>query len=168
MPETTFTLSPVTSLSLFSLQNHEPESIYFSVKFSQYYCIISLAFLIPHCTCETPPVPCMSRFFILIVVKYSITWSFSVWKWMYFQLCFSIGKYMYPLHFHLHFRISFSILIKEECLVRVLYSNRTNRIYTYIWPYIWGFPDSSVGKPSTCNAGDPGLIPGSGRSLKKG
>ena len=27
-----------------------------------------------------------------------------------------------------------------------------------------GFPDSSVGKESTSNAGDPGLIPGSGRS----
>ena len=27
-----------------------------------------------------------------------------------------------------------------------------------------GFPPSSVGKESTCNAGDPGLIPGSGRS----
>ena len=26
-----------------------------------------------------------------------------------------------------------------------------------------GFPDSSVGKESTCNAGDPGLIPGLGR-----
>ena len=30
------------------------------------------------------------------------------------------------------------------------------------------FPDSSVGKESTCNAGDPGLIPGSGRSAGKG
>ena len=27
-----------------------------------------------------------------------------------------------------------------------------------------GFPDSSVGKESTCNAGDLGSIPGSGRS----
>ena len=27
-----------------------------------------------------------------------------------------------------------------------------------------GFPDSSVGKESTCNAGDLGLIPGLGRS----
>ena len=27
-----------------------------------------------------------------------------------------------------------------------------------------GFPDSSVGKKSTCSAGDPGLVPGSGRS----
>ena len=26
-----------------------------------------------------------------------------------------------------------------------------------------GFPHSSVGKESACNAGDPGLIPGSGR-----
>ena len=27
-----------------------------------------------------------------------------------------------------------------------------------------GFPDRSVGKESTCSAGDPGLIPGLGRS----
>ena len=31
-----------------------------------------------------------------------------------------------------------------------------------------GFPDSSIGKESTCNAGDPGLIPGSGRSPEEG
>ena len=31
-----------------------------------------------------------------------------------------------------------------------------------------GFPDSSFGKESTCNAGDPGLIPGSGRSTGEG
>ena len=30
------------------------------------------------------------------------------------------------------------------------------------------FPDSSVGKESACNAGDPGLIPGSGRSAGEG
>ena len=28
----------------------------------------------------------------------------------------------------------------------------------------WGFPNSSVGKESTCNAVDPGSIAGSGRS----
>ena len=33
---------------------------------------------------------------------------------------------------------------------------------------MWGFPDSSVGKESTCNAGDPSLIPGSGRSAGEG
>ena len=31
-----------------------------------------------------------------------------------------------------------------------------------------GFPDGSVGKESTCNAGDPGSIPGSGRSAGEG
>ena len=32
----------------------------------------------------------------------------------------------------------------------------------------WGFPDSSVGKESACNAEDPGLIPGLGRSPGEG
>ena len=31
-----------------------------------------------------------------------------------------------------------------------------------------GFPDSSVGKESTCNAGDPSLIPRLGRSIGEG
>ena len=31
-----------------------------------------------------------------------------------------------------------------------------------------GFPGSSVGKESTCNAGDPGSIPESGRSPGEG
>ena len=30
------------------------------------------------------------------------------------------------------------------------------------------FPDSSPGKESTCNAGDPGSIPGLGNPLEKG
>ena len=30
------------------------------------------------------------------------------------------------------------------------------------------FPGSSVGKESACNAGDPGSIPGSGRSSREG
>ena len=31
-----------------------------------------------------------------------------------------------------------------------------------------GFPDSSVSKESACNVGDPGSIPGSGRSTGEG
>ena len=31
-----------------------------------------------------------------------------------------------------------------------------------------GFPGGSDGKEPTCNAGDPGLIPGSGKSPKEG
>ena len=38
----------------------------------------------------------------------------------------------------------------------------------YIFNHFWGFPDNSSGKESTCNAGDPGLIPGLGRSLGEG
>ena len=34
--------------------------------------------------------------------------------------------------------------------------------------FVLGYPDSSVGKESACNAGDPRLIPGSGRSAGKG
>ena len=33
---------------------------------------------------------------------------------------------------------------------------------------LWGFPHSSIGKESSCNAGDPGSIPGSGRYLGEG
>ena len=42
---------------------------------------------------------------------------------------------------------------------------------TQLWDFLWsnlGFPDSSVGKVSACNAGNPGLIPGSGRSPGEG
>ena len=40
--------------------------------------------------------------------------------------------------------------------------------FSVFHPINWGFPNSSVGKESACNAGDPGLIPGSGRSTGKG
>ena len=33
---------------------------------------------------------------------------------------------------------------------------------------LWGFPGSSVGKESTCSAGDPGLVPELGRSAGEG
>ena len=55
------------------------------------------------------------------------------------------------------------------------------QIFSFVFPQIYcsfkkwyyktlhrGFPDSSVGKESACNAGDPGLIPGSGRSAGEG
>ena len=36
-----------------------------------------------------------------------------------------------------------------------------------VWHCYSGFPDSSVGKESTCNVGDLGSIPGSGRSTRE-
>ena len=41
-----------------------------------------------------------------------------------------------------------------------------NCIYTYV--FFRRFPDSSVGKESACNAGDPSSIPGSGRCAGEG
>ena len=42
-------------------------------------------------------------------------------------------------------------------------------IYTHPHTYVYmSFPDSSVGKESTCNAGHTGSIPGSGRSPGEG
>ena len=38
----------------------------------------------------------------------------------------------------------------------------------WVEPIYQGFPDSSVGKESACNAGDPGSIPGSERSAGEG
>ena len=39
--------------------------------------------------------------------------------------------------------------------------------FPLLLPFL-GFPDSSIGKESTCTAGDPGSIPGLGRSAKEG
>ena len=38
----------------------------------------------------------------------------------------------------------------------------------FLFVFQFCFPDSSVGKESACNAGDPSLIPGSGRSAGEG
>ena len=41
-------------------------------------------------------------------------------------------------------------------------------IFVHVFSVYMGFPHSSVGKESTCNAGDPGSIPGLGRSPGEG
>ena len=46
-----------------------------------------------------------------------------------------------------------------------IYSNRYMDTYLFIFQ---SFPGSSAGKEPACNAGDPGLIPGSGRSPGEG
>ena len=48
-----------------------------------------------------------------------------------------------------------------------------NRVEKITWnrdrlPTTVGFPDRSVGKESTCSAGDPSSIPGLGRSAGEG
>ena len=41
-------------------------------------------------------------------------------------------------------------------------------LFVYIYTFICGFPGGSDGKASACNVGDPGSIPGSGRSPGEG
>ena len=41
-------------------------------------------------------------------------------------------------------------------------------IFLLLFLSFMGFSDSSVGRESTCNAGDPSSIPGSGRSAREG
>ena len=53
----------------------------------------------------------------------------------------------------------------------VLFQNRTLKkqsLSTVSTGFPGGFPGGSDGKESACNAGDTGLIPGSGRSPGKG
>ena len=40
--------------------------------------------------------------------------------------------------------------------------------YAFCFGHILGFPGSSAGKESACNSGDPGSIPGLGRSTGEG
>ena len=47
-------------------------------------------------------------------------------------------------------------------------TKKKKRKRTWCYCSILGFPGGSDGKESAWNAGDPGLIPGSGRSLEKG
>ena len=55
-------------------------------------------------------------------------------------------------------------ILKSECL----YSTSWEEASIFLGIIFLGFPDSSLGKEFTCNAGDSGSIPGSGRSTGEG
>ena len=50
----------------------------------------------------------------------------------------------------------------------LLWTGEHGRLQSIGLQRVEGFPCSSIGKESTCNAGDPGFIPGSGRSAGEG
>ena len=52
--------------------------------------------------------------------------------------------------------------------LRITLISRRKINYSLIYAWKRGFLGSSAGKESTCNAGDPGSIPGSGRSSGEG
>ena len=64
---------------------------------------------------------------------------------------------------HLHVCIYLYTIVNNLCSVYIyVYVNESGNINLYV--IIHSFLNGSVGKESACNAGDMGLIPGSGRS----
>ena len=56
---------------------------------------------------------------------------------------------------------------KTIALTRLTFVGKVMSLLFNMLP-IWVFADSSVGEESTCNAGQPGSIPGLGRSAGEG
>ena len=52
------------------------------------------------------------------------------------------------------------LLNRTKCLL----TNKTKQNQKHLYTFLMGLPQWLSGKESTCNAGDAGLIPGSGRS----
>ena len=76
---------------------------------------------------------------------------FSLW------LCLS-----FHLSVSLHFSISLSLSLTHTT------TRKLTKILIEVVSDKWGFPGGSNGKEPTCNAGDPGSIPGLGRSPRGG
>ena len=56
----------------------------------------------------------------------------------------------------------------QETLSQFLRIQANSNIFLVTGSHFLGFPSGSAGKESTCNVGDLGLIPGSGRSPREG
>ena len=53
-------------------------------------------------------------------------------------------------------------------MVRCKSLDSLKSVFSYSLPLSWDFPGGSDGKASAYNVGDPGSIPGSGRSPREG
>ena len=75
-------------------------------------------------------------------------------------------------HFSLCLCLSFYLSVSLHFSVSLSHTHTTTRKLTKILIEAvsdrWGFPGGSDGKESTCSAGDPGSIPGLGRSPGEG
>ena len=61
-----------------------------------------------------------------------------------------------------------NIKVEVIMLSEVSRTHKKQILFGFTYEIPRGLPGSSPGKESTCNAGDPGLIPGSGRSSGEG
>ena len=75
--------------------------------------------------------------------------------------------------FDKYWQTDLQIIYKGACFITYTLNNtgkhstRQKKFYFDLY-FFWGFPGSSAGKESTCNSGDPGSIPGLGRSNGEG
>ena len=67
----------------------------------------------------------------------------------------------YMCMIHIHSRVWFKVILFHCCACQFFPNTTYNIIIRF-------FPDSSVGKESTCDAGDPSSVSGSGRSAGEG
>ena len=84
-------------------------------------------------------------------------------------VCISMGRYTYTyIHSKQEYCLKKGNSITNYCQVPVHIC--WYLLFVFKIPPVSSedFPDSSVVKESACNAGDPGLIPGSGRSVGEG
>ena len=68
-----------------------------------------------------------------------------------------------------HFFSSETMRILEQNITGFYFDHQeTQHQIQHLNPILWWVPGGSDSKESACNAGDPGLVPGSRRSLEKG
>ena len=100
-----------------------------------------------------------------IPARLSATTNFCWWDETEIKLWLKI-RWILILHMHLSLKVHWWWKSNE---VKASLENSLiiPQIASMVW-YGWGFSANSDGKESACNAGDPGSIPGPGRSLEKG
>ena len=82
----------------------------------------------------------------------------------YFFCVFCFLLYWFPLFIISCFLLTLDLIcLSSSSLLKWEFQLLTWKHFAFL-----GFPESSVGKESSCNAGDPSLIPGLGRSAGEG
>ena len=98
-------------------------------------------------------------------VRYNSSWSDKIMYNWYSEIpvC-NFPRYQWNLVFNFGMTILYHVLKTYNFFSVFNYIICQYCIFKYGCIYIWGCPDSSVGKEPACNVGDLGLIPGLGRS----
>ena len=97
-------------------------------------------------------------------VRYNSSWSDKImYKWYSEIPVCNFPKYQWNLVFNFGMTILYHVLKTYNFFSAFNYIIYQYYIFKYGCIYIWGCPDSSVGKESACNVGDLGLTPALGR-----